>query len=99
MGKALHINHRTQAGRVIKKFKNARRLAALLGCDPSKVYRWNHPRKKGGTDGLIPSCAMPDVLRVARLEGIILTPEDLHPTTWSDEEVDLQPDDQVGAPA
>jgi hypothetical protein len=99
MGKSLYVNPRTQAGRVIKKFGNARRLAALLGCDPSTVYRWNHPRKEGGTDGLIPACAIPDVMRVARLEGIILTPEDMHPSTWDDADEDLAPDDEAKAAA
>lgn len=85
MGISLYVEDRTQAGRVIAKFKNARNLAAMMQdvtgkrCDPSRIYRWMHPKEKGGTGGMIPSSAMPDVLKCARLSGVVLTEADLNP--------------------
>lgn len=69
----------TQAERVIAKFGSAYRLARLLNKDPAAVYRWTYPKNRGGTGGLVPASAMQHILRVARLEGVLLTPEDLDP--------------------
>lgn len=76
----------TQAYRIIKKFGGARRLWALLKdlgpeheLSPSSIYRWDYPKEKGGTGGVIPTAAMPSVIKAARLEGIFLTPEDFYP--------------------
>jgi hypothetical protein len=91
MGISIYVDDTTQAGRVIKKFGNARRLAVLMGCDPSRIYRWMHPRDKGGTGGLIPSSAMEEVLKCARLSGIILSPAELYPMALQTEE--LSPDE------
>jgi hypothetical protein len=85
MGISIYVDDTSQAGRVIKKFGNARRLAEYMAqatgqkCDPSRVYRWMHPRDKGGCGGLIPSSAMVDVMKAARLAGIILSPAELFP--------------------
>jgi len=69
----------TQAQRVIDKFGGARSLTrAMHLLDPSKhrnpssVYRWLYK-------GYIPNCAMGDVLEAARIEGVFLTADDLHP--------------------
>lgn len=77
-------NPKNQAQRVFRKFggvpnlfdafKRARRPRAL-----TTIYRWDTPIKRGGTGGLIPHSAMPDVLYVARREGVLLTDEDLSP--------------------
>lgn len=91
MGISIYVDDTTQAGRVIKKFGNARRLADLMGCDPSRIYRWMHPRDKGGTGGLIPSSAMGEVLACARLAGIILSPAELYPKPF--EAAELSPDE------
>lgn len=76
----------TQAQRVIAKFGGARQLAQALSRlelgkrrDAANVYRWTYPKSKGGTGGLIPSSAMADVLEAARLDGVLLTAEDIDP--------------------
>ena len=71
----------SQAARVIAKFGNARKLA--FACqpplNPASVYKWVYPKNKGGSDGRIPTAALETVLKAARREGILLTPEDLWP--------------------
>lgn len=74
----------TQAERVINKFGGAKRLLAALKAvgfpkNPATVYRWLYPREKGGTGGIIPTKAWPDILTAARIEGIFLTAEDVGP--------------------
>jgi hypothetical protein len=76
---------KTQAERVITKFGGVARLLALfeaMGCPRTKktVYNWLWPKsKKSGTGGIIPAHNWPDILNAARLEGVILTPEDMDP--------------------
>lgn len=75
---------RSQAERIFAKFNGARGLYEALERhgkrrDITAIYRWTYPKAKGGTNGLVPASAMPDVVLVARLEGIVLTPEDTHP--------------------
>lgn len=85
MGISIYVDDSTQAGRIIKKFGNARRLASTMAkvtgepCSPSRIYRWMHPREKGGTGGLIPSSAIEAVMQCARYEGIVLSPDELFP--------------------
>lgn len=67
-----------QATRVIQKFGSVDRLAKALSqvdCpkDLSTIHRWRY------ADGLIPSFCLPYVVQAARLEGILLTSEDLDP--------------------
>lgn len=74
----------SQAQRVINKFGNVEKLAkalALVGHpkDVSSIYRWNLSKETNGTNGLIPSSSIPHVIEAARLEGILLTSEDLDP--------------------
>jgi hypothetical protein len=79
----------SQAHRVIAKFGRPRdlcRALALAGADirdPSVVYRWTY-EKPVGTGGLIPNTAIPSILKAARLQGILLTDEDLRlrPLEW-----------------
>ena len=68
-----------QAMKIINRFGNARQLAKLIDTDPCNVYRWSYPREKGGTDGLIPTRAMGKVMAAARINGVLLTIEDLTP--------------------
>lgn len=73
-----------QATRILAKFGGARRLASALKAlgiprDPATIYKWTYPREKGGTGGLIPTAAWPDVLKAARMEGILISPEDMDP--------------------
>lgn len=72
-----------QAARIIAKFGSPYALSRALTAlgperarSPSVIYRWTYPRTKGGTDGRIPSQAVDDVKAAARLEGVLLTPED-----------------------
>lgn len=69
----------TQAQRVIAKFGGALKLAAAMDIDASCVYRWTYPKSRGGSGGVIPGKSIANVLRVARLHGVMLTAEDLDP--------------------
>ena len=76
---------RSQAERIIAKFGSPYRLSLLIDQhtmhrrSPSQIYRWTYPREKGGTGGIVPSFVLFNiVMPVARLEGIFLTPADLH---------------------
>lgn len=76
----------TQAVRVIKKFGGARNLMRLLeqvdpdnAINPSSIYRWTYPKEKGGTGGVIPTRALPILIRAARYAGIFIDIEDLYP--------------------
>ena len=71
---------RTQAQIVIEKFGGAAKLAALLHCEESTVYRWTYARANGGTDGLIPGKQLRRVLELARLTGVTITAQDLYPS-------------------
>lgn len=74
----------TQAERIIERFGGARRLAEALSAvgefrHPSVVYKWTYPKDRGGTGGLIPTAAWPDILKAARHFGIYMTEEDTDP--------------------
>lgn len=73
-----------QAKKIIGKFGGARRLARILETigkprDPVNIYRWMYPKSRGGSDGIIPTAALPDVIAAARFEGIHISSEDLDP--------------------
>ena len=77
----------TQAQRVFDRFggvsrlhKALQRLAAHNRRNISSLYRWNLPKSHGGTGGLVPSSAWPDVMAAAELEGIVIRPEDCQPS-------------------
>lgn len=61
---------------MIDKFGSEYRLAKMLGCSASTVYRWTYEGKNKGTGGLIPLKWHGKILQTARLEGICLTKED-----------------------
>ncbi|SOD41341.1 hypothetical protein [Nitrosovibrio sp. Nv4] len=77
---------KTQADRIIAKFGGARGLARALQAlgdthqlrSPAVIYRWTYPKTRGGTGGKIPSSALDAVIRAARLEGILITADDLY---------------------
>ena len=73
-----------QADRIISKFNGVDNLSKALELvgypkDSSSIYRWSYPKAKRGTAGIIPSFCLPYVIEAARLEGILLTSEDLDP--------------------
>lgn len=55
-------------------------VSEMTGRDVSRVHRWTYAREKGGSNGLIPTDAAQDLMRVARERGIPLTPEHFFPT-------------------
>jgi hypothetical protein len=74
----------TQAQRVIAKFGGPRALARALKengtpRDPATIYRWTYPSHTNGRGGIIPKNAWGDILAVARIQGVLLTAEDLDP--------------------
>lgn len=64
-----------QAQRIIRKFGGESRLAAMLGVSRISVYRWGYARPIG-TDGLIPSHWIKRINDMARIEGVLITPQD-----------------------
>lgn len=53
------------ATRIIKKLGGAYKVADLLGCHHSRVYRWTYPPERGGTGGSIPANQFRKLLAVA----------------------------------
>lgn len=64
-----------QAAHIIQKFGGEAALAKLIGISRIQVYRWTYARPVG-TDGLIPNAPRLKIEKVARLHGVLLTPED-----------------------
>ena len=62
---------------LIAKFGGARALAEAIGRDPASVYRWSHPKSRGGTGGRIPPAAVPNILAAAKERGIAISAEEL----------------------
>lgn len=73
----MHSTQYQQSAKVIRRFGGVRRLCLLLNCRPSTIYRWTYPRSRGGTDGLIPTERLKDVLDAAADVGLVLKMEDL----------------------
>jgi hypothetical protein len=62
---------------VIAIFQGVRPLARLLNIDPSVVSRWQAPKKRRGTGGLIPAAYQGPLLKLARQKRLPLTAADL----------------------
>jgi hypothetical protein len=74
-----------QAARIIDKFGGVLALQAALkeiGVSRSRtqIYRWTQPKWNYGTNGVIPSSVLQEILEAARLQGILITKEDLYGT-------------------
>ena len=75
-----------QAERVIAKFGNPYSLSRALKLLPDKsshrnaqaIYKWTWPKSRKGTDGFIPNSAMKAVMEAARMDGVLLTKDDLY---------------------
>lgn len=67
-----------QAQKVIARFGGEAKLAALIGVSRVSCYRWQYKRPYG-SDGLIPTAQIEKIKAVARIEGILLRPEDWVP--------------------
>jgi hypothetical protein len=77
-----------QAERLLKLFGGSRKLASLLlfigkGRHPSAIYRWTYPRSAGGTDGIVPTSAWADILKAARVAGIVIPDELYRPDSFA----------------
>jgi hypothetical protein len=86
--------HQTQAERIYAKFggvpKLHKALANLEAAEPVKwkkatraisaIYRWNLPKEHGGTGGMVPNSAVPAILAAAKLDGLVVTADDLYST-------------------
>lgn len=72
-----------QARRLITKFGGESNMAKLLSeftgrpVARSTIYRWTWPKSKGGTGGFVPARKWRTLMRLARQEGILLTPADI----------------------
>lgn len=60
------------ASTIIRKLGGAKIVAAITGLAVTAPYRWQHPRQKGGTGGLIPQKYHRFLLAYARQHGIAL---------------------------
>lgn len=69
-----------QAQRIIDRFGGAPRVATALRKDVSAIYKWLYEKDRGGTDGLVPSSAVPEVMKAADALGIEFQPGDWDPS-------------------
>jgi DNA-binding transcriptional regulator YdaS (Cro superfamily) len=77
-----------QASKIVARFGGESKLAALIGVSRISVYRWQYSRPVG-TGGLIPTAQIDKIRAVARVQGILLRPED-----WVPEVVKYDEDSQ-----
>ena len=80
-----------QAWRIISRFGTPARLSRILcqiadiagderiARNKSSICRWTYARRRRGTGGIIPGHMQRHINQAARLDGIILTPEDWIP--------------------
>lgn len=69
-------NHLDPAKSIIGKFGGPDPVARITGKHISRVYRWMHPKERGGTGGVIPQADAQKLLAHARSEGIDLDPRE-----------------------
>lgn len=62
---------------VIRVFGGVRATARAVGRNPGAVTRWNRPKSKGGTGGMIPSAAQRIILKIAKKRRLKITLEEL----------------------
>jgi hypothetical protein len=69
----------SQAARVVAKLGGPAKVAKMLGITRACVYKWLWPVDRQGTGGIIPTGQMERLCLAARLNGHLLTAEDLDP--------------------
>lgn len=69
----------SQARRVIDALGGPRAIAKGTGINCKHIYRWDYPKDRGGTSGVIPTASLRKVLAWARAIGVGLSPTDLDP--------------------
>lgn len=67
-----------QAQKVVARFGGEANLARLIGVSRISPFRWQY-RRPYGSDGLIPTEHIEKIKGVARLEGVLIRPEDWVP--------------------
>jgi hypothetical protein len=67
------------ASAIIQRLGGAVVVAAIAGTAITAPYRWQYPRAKGGTGGLIPQRHHPALIAFARAHAIALAAEDFLP--------------------
>lgn len=70
--------HLEPARSIIAKI-GVEKMSEITGKHVSRVYRWMHPKEKGGTGGLIPQSDQPAILKYARDARIKLSERDFFP--------------------
>jgi hypothetical protein len=76
---------------IIEKLGGEAKVAAITKTASTAPYRWQYPRSKGGTDGLIPQRYHPTLLEYARTNGISLAAEEFLPPSPSTLPADTPP--------
>lgn len=66
----------TPARTVIAKLGGEAAVASIAGTAITAPYRWQAPKERGGTGGVIPTRHQKNLLEYARGAGIDLTPGD-----------------------
>lgn len=61
---------------IVKRLGGEARVSEITGTSGNAPYRWQYPREKGGTGGLIPQRYHRTLLNHARDEGVDLKAED-----------------------
>lgn len=68
------------ASTIITKIGGEAVVSEITGTAYTAPYRWQHPRERGGTGGLIPQRYHPVLLAYARSKGISLKAEEFLPS-------------------
>ncbi|WP_131193701.1 hypothetical protein [Lichenihabitans psoromatis] len=61
---------------IIQAFGGEEKVAEITGTSYTAPYRWQHPRDKGGTGGLIPQKQAMKLLAYAREHGVSVSAAD-----------------------
>jgi hypothetical protein len=77
------LMHLEPAKSIIEQCGGPEVVASRTNRDPSRVYRWMHPKDKGGTGGTIPFKLVPTLIAAAAERGIVLTADDFLPAPLS----------------
>lgn len=67
------------ASTIIRKLGGEAAVSRITDTAYTAPYRWQHPRDRGGTDGVIPQRHHPALLAYARSKGISLKAEEFLP--------------------
>lgn len=77
---------------IIRKLGGEANVALIVQRASTAPYRWQYPRDKGGTEGVIPQRYHPMLLDYARANGIDLKPEEFLPVANQGVAPESEPD-------